>query len=256
MAKVLVVDDEAALRDALSYTLGREGYAVASAADGPTAIERAADFGPDLVILDVMLPGFDGLEVCRQLRSRSNVPVILLTARDGTRDQVAGLDVGADDYVTKPFNVRELLARVAAVLRRCGKAKQLLEEDQALLRRIESHVARVRTPARAISSPQTGALRSGDLSLDLDRCRATLRDAPLALAEAEYHVLRLLLANPGRVVTRTELLERVFGGDQAHMPLLEATVRCLHDKLGDDPTAPRFVQTVPGIGYSWKGRIA
>ncbi len=256
MAKVLLVDDEAMLRTSLGYALGKEGFLVATASDGPEALEQVDSFRPDVILLDVMLPGIDGFEVCRSLRVRADdTPVILLTAKDQISDRVSGLELGADDYVTKPFNTRELVARLHAVLRRKQRAERAVAVDRELVARLEELVRReplpvVRAARSASQHLRSGRLRGGPVELDVETGAVTVGGAPVALGAAEWKLLFVLLREAGRVVTRTELMETVFersGHDG--LVLLEAHVRTLREKIETDPTDPRWILAVPGIGY-------
>jgi len=222
--KVLVVDDEPHIVELVAYHLEREGFTVVTAADGVEALEKVEEEGPDVVVLDVMLPGLDGFSVCQRIRRRHAVPIILLTARTAEDDRVFGLDVGADDYVTKPFGARELVARVKAVLRR----------------------------ARRYGEPDA-VLRRGELTIDGERRRARLAGEPLELTPKEFDLLYMLAGRPGRVFSREELLRDVWGYDYAGSTrTVDVHVQRLRHKLGDSPTAPRFIETVHGIGYRFK----
>ncbi len=252
MTKVLLVDDEEMLRTSLRYALGKEGFLVATAADGTEALAQAESFRPDVILLDVMLPGVDGFQVCRALRERADdTPVILLTAKDQLADRVNGLDLGADDYVTKPFNTRELVARVNAVLRRKQRVDRTLAADRDLVARLEELVRSAsRTGMAPAAAAGTGTLRVGPVEVDLAREVAKVEGAQVATTKTELRLLAVLLREAGRVVTRTELLDEVFGGGgQEGLALLEAHVRTLREKIERDPTAPRWIVGVPGIGY-------
>jgi two-component system, OmpR family, response regulator RegX3 len=256
MPKALIVDDEEPLRASLSYALTRAGYSVSTAADGIAALERAQAEAPDVVILDLMLPGIDGMEVCRRLRAASDVPVVMLTAKDQGRDKVNGLNTGADDYVTKPFDTPELLARVQAVVRRRASAQKLLDEDRALLARMEDLVRGARIPrleedpAHPHDVARRGSLDGGRVTYDVDARVVSVHSRPVVMSAAEYALFRILLAYAGKVVTRTELIERVWGdGAQDGYTLLAVHIRCLREKLEEDPAQPRLVATVPGIGF-------
>ncbi len=226
----LVVDDEQRLRDLVRDYLTREGYEVVTAADGLTAVEVARRHGPDIVVLDLMLPGIDGLEVCRRLRAFSDAYVIMLTARAEEVDRIVGLEVGADDYLTKPFSPRELVARVRAMLRR---------------------------PRRGVSVglPETGLpQRFGDLVIDEARHEVTLSRTVVGLTPLEYSLLGTLAAQPGRVYTRSQLLEQVWGPDYfGDDHVVDVHIGNLRKKLGDEPAAPRFIETVRGVGYRFVG---
>jgi two-component system, OmpR family, response regulator RegX3 len=256
MPKVLIVDDEEPLRASLSYALTREGYSVGTAADGVAALERAEAEQPDVVILDLMLPGIDGMEVCRRLRATSDVPIVMLTAKDHGRDKVQGLSAGADDYVTKPFDTPELVARVAAVLRRRVSAQRLLDEDRALISRMEDFVRKARIPRLdaetpdAEDLPREGVLDGGRVTIDLDSGTIFVAGKPIKASAAEYALLRILFSYAGRVVTRTELIERVWGaGAQDGYTLLAVHVRTLREKIEEEPANPRILVAVPGIGF-------
>ncbi len=225
MTRVLVVEDEESFSDALSYMLRKEGYEVAVAPDGPTALEEFARTGADIVLLDLMLPGLPGTEVCRQLRSRSQVPVIMLTAKDSEVDKVVGLELGADDYVTKPFSSRELVARMRAVLRRGGDPEEL----------------------------EAGALEAGPVRMDVDRHVVTVGGEPVQMPLKEFELLEMLLRNAGRVLTRMQLIDRVWGSDYVgDTKTLDVHVKRLRSKVEPDPAAPKHLVTVRGLGYKFE----
>ncbi|MFF7642545.1 response regulator [Streptomyces canus] len=221
--RVLVVDDDPTVAEVVSGYLDRAGYLVDRAADGPEALARAAEHRPDLVVLDLMLPGMDGLEVCRRMRGRGPVPVIMLTARGDEDDRILGLEVGADDYVTKPFSPRELVLRVESVLRRSRPAQQ------------------------------SGALRAAGLSLDPQARRAVKNGAELALTIREFDLLAFFLRHPGRVFGREDLMREVWGWDFGDLSTVTVHVRRLRGKVEDDPARPRLIQTVWGVGYRFEG---
>ena len=222
MTRVLLVEDEESFSDPLSYLLRREGYEVEVAADGPTALAAFDRSGADLVLLDLMLPGIPGTEVCRQLRTRSAVPVIMLTAKDSEVDVVVGLELGADDYVTKPYSARELLARVRAVLRRRAEPEDLVPS----------------------------AVEVGPVRMDVDRHVVTVRGEAVRLPLKEFELLELLLRNAGRVLTRGQLIDRVWGADYVgDTKTLDVHVKRLRAKVEEDPSDPRFLVTVRGLGY-------
>jgi len=232
--KVLVVEDEPALLDTLEYNLTHQGYETYTAADGPTALDVARQERPDLIVLDVMLPGLDGFEVCRILRQEMSVPILMLTARDEEVDKVVGLEVGADDYMTKPFSMRELLARVKALLRRV----RLDQED------------------RALGVEETGAerLAFGDLTIDLARCEVLREGAPMSLKPKEYDLLVFLARNRGIVLSRDLILERVWGWDYGGgSRTVDVHVRWLREKIEPDPANPVRIVTVRGVGYRFEG---
>jgi DNA-binding response OmpR family regulator len=219
--KILVVDDEAKIVRLVRSYLEQAGYTVVEANDGQTALIQARREKPDLVVLDLGLPGIDGIEVTRILRRERETPIIMLTARVEDTDRIVGLELGADDYVTKPFNPRELLARVRAVLRRTGGGT---------------------------AAPEM--LRAGDLVLDAAGHQATQDGRPLDLTPTEFDLLAVLMQSPGRAFTRLELLERVQGNAyEGYERTIDAHVKNLRAKLGDDPRHPRYVQTVFGVGY-------
>jgi len=225
VTRVLVVEDEESISDAVSYMLRKEGFEVAVAGTGPAALEEFDREGADLVLLDLMLPGYPGTEVCRQLRSRSNVPVIMLTAKDSEIDKVVGLELGADDYVTKPFSMRELVARIRAVLRRGGESEELLP----------------------------GVLESGPVRMDVERHTVTIRGVATPMPLKEFDLLELLLRNTGRVLTRGQLIDRVWGSDYVgDTKTLDVHVKRLRAKLEEDPAHPRHIITVRGLGYKFE----
>jgi DNA-binding response OmpR family regulator len=234
VSKVLVVEDEPTLLDTLEYNLVRQGYNVCTAADGHKALEMARQEGPDLVVLDVMLPGLDGFEVCRILRQEMSVPILMLTARDEGVDKVVGLEVGADDYMTKPFSMRELLARVKALLRRvCLTREEMAAEDEA----VDGH-----------------RLVFGDLTVDLDRCEVSRGGEPLRLKPKEYDLLVFLARNRGMVLSRDLILERVWGWDYSGgSRTVDVHVRWLREKIEPDPADPVRIVTVRGVGYRFEG---
>jgi two-component system alkaline phosphatase synthesis response regulator PhoP len=220
-AKILVVDDEAKIVKLVRSYLQQAGYSVVDAGDGQTALIQARREKPDLVVLDLGLPGIDGMEVARILRRESNTPIIMLTARIEDTDRIVGLELGADDYVTKPFNPRELVARVRAVLRRTSGTATVPEQ-----------------------------LRAGDLLVDIGGHQVTLAGRPLDLTPTEFDLLVVLLQNPNRAFTRLELLDRVQGDAyEGYERTIDAHIKNLRAKLGDDPRHPRYIQTVFGVGY-------
>ena len=226
MTRVLVVEDEESFSDALSYMLRREGFEVAVAATGPAALTEFDRSGADLVLLDLMLPGLSGTEVCRTLRQRSSVPVIMLTARDSEIDKVVGLELGADDYVTKPFSSRELVARIRAVLRRRGSA-----EVEAV--------------------PAT--LEAGPVRMDVERHVVSVNGGTVPMPLKEFELLELLLRNADRVLTRGQLIDRVWGADYVgDTKTLDVHVKRLRAKIEPDPANPRHLVTVRGLGYKFE----
>jgi DNA-binding response OmpR family regulator len=221
--RVLVVDDEANLIELVQGYLEREGYSVLTATDGRTALALAREAQPDLIVLDLMLPGLDGLEVCRQVRQFSDAYIVMLTARAEEVDKIVGLSVGADDYLTKPFSPRELVARVKAMLRR------------------------PRSNGAEAGPPPPRQL--GELVIDTARFEVLKRGEPVALTARELDLLATLAAHPGRVFTRSQLLEKVWGSELYDPHVIEVNIANLRRKLEDDPTRPRWVQTVRGVGY-------
>ena len=222
MTRILVVEDEESYRDPLAYLLRKEGFDVSLAATGPEALEEFARGGADLVLLDLMLPGLSGTEVCRQLRQRSTVPVIMLTAKDSEIDKVVGLEIGADDYVTKPYSSRELLARIRAVLRRRQEAP-VADDD---------------------------VLEVDGIRLDHDRHTVEVDGAPTAFPLKEFELLELLMRNAGRVLTRGQLIDRVWGSDYVgDTKTLDVHVKRVRSKIEADPATPQLLLTVRGLGY-------
>ncbi|NCD16283.1 MAG: response regulator transcription factor [Actinobacteria bacterium] len=218
--RILLVEDEAAYRDPLAFKLGRDGFDVVAVATGPEALTALTE-ETDLVLLDLMLPGMSGIEVCRAIRARSRVPIIMVTAKDGEIDKVVGLEIGADDYVTKPYSYRELVARMNAVLRRTAPAEQ--EET---------------------------VLRVGPLTMDVDRHEVLLRGESLALPLREFELLEFLLRNAGRVLTRGQIIDRVWGpGYVGDTKTLDVHVKRLRARIEDDPGHPGLIETVRGLGY-------
>jgi two-component system response regulator RegX3 len=225
--RVLIVEDEAALADTVRYHLEREGFAVAVAPDGRAGLERFRDWAPSLVILDLMLPVMSGLDVCRLIRAESQVPIIMLTAKDAEADKVAGLELGADDYVTKPFSVRELASRVRANLRR--------------------------TPAAATGAVGS-TLEAGPISLDLDRHDVRVAGRSVELTPKEFDLLAALLRRAGRLASRDQLIDEVWGSDYVgDTKTLDVHVKRLRAKIEDDPATPRHLLTVRGFGYKFVG---
>ncbi|MDG3016354.1 response regulator transcription factor [Speluncibacter jeojiensis] len=229
MTRVLIVEDEPALAEPLAFLLGREGFEVAVAADGPSALVEFDRVGADIVLLDLMLPGMSGTDVCKQLRVRSSVPVIMVTARDSEIDKVVGLELGADDYVTKPYSARELIARIRAVLRRGADNG----EDVAL---------------------DGGVLESGPVRMDVERHTVMVDGAPVTLPLKEFDLLEYLIRNSGRVLTRGQLIDRVWGSDYVgDTKTLDVHVKRLRAKIERDPAKPTHLVTVRGLGYKLEG---
>jgi two-component system response regulator RegX3 len=225
MTRVLVVEDEESFSDALSYMLRREGYEVEVAGTGVEALQIFDRSGADLVLLDLMLPGLSGTEVCRELRNRSHVPIIMVTARDSEVDKVVGLELGADDYVTKPFSSRELVARIRAVLRRGAEPEELL----------------------------LNVVEAGPVRMDVERHVVTVDGHQVALPLKEFDLLELLLRNAGRVLTRGQLIDRVWGADYVgDTKTLDVHVKRLRAKIEPDPANPKYLVTVRGLGYKFE----
>jgi two-component system response regulator RegX3 len=225
VTRVLVVEDEESFSDALAYMLRKEGFEVAVADTGPDALEQFDRSGADLVLLDLMLPGLPGTEVCRALRQRSNVPVIMVTAKDSEIDKVVGLELGADDYVTKPFSSRELVARIRAVLRRGGDTDELL-------------------PA---------VIEAGPVRIDVERHVVSVNGALVPMPLKEFDLLELLVRNAGRVLTRMQLIDRVWGSDYVgDTKTLDVHVKRLRAKIEPDPATPVHLVTVRGLGYKFE----
>ena len=229
--KVLVVEDEENLVEALRYNLEREGYDVLTAMDGEKGLELAKGSNPDIIILDIMLPRLDGLEVCRILRRENNTPILMLTAKGEEVDRIVGLELGADDYVTKPFSMRELLARVRAMLRRSRMASEASSSSAAS----ESYTA-------------------GDLEVDLSSHTARIAGVALDLKPREFDLLALLLANKGRAISRDQILERLWGYDYiGDTRTVDVHVRWLREKIETDPGSPKRIITIRGVGYRFEG---
>ena len=225
MTRVLVVEDEESFSDALSYMLRKEGFEPVVATTGPQALAEFDRGGADIVLLDLMLPGLPGTEVCRQLRSRSGVPIIMLTAKDSEVDKVVGLELGADDYVTKPYSARELVARIRAVLRRRSDAEPAHE----------------------------AVLEAGPVRMDVERHVVAVDGESVTLPLKEFDLLELLLRNAGRVLTRSQLIDRVWGSDYVgDTKTLDVHVKRLRAKLEPDPANPRHLLTVRGLGYKFE----
>jgi DNA-binding response OmpR family regulator len=225
-ARILLVDDEQSIQTLLSYPLRKDGYHVTSALDGGEALQRFEEGRFDLVILDLMLPRIDGVEVCRQLRAHSQVPIIMLTAKGSETDKVAGLEVGADDYITKPFSMREFRSRVKAALRRSRMGGDSQEEE---------------------------AIETGELTIDFGRRMVTLRGEEIRVTYVEFEILGALARSPGRVLTRETLLEHVWGDSEYRDPrTVDVHIRHLREKLEIDPKQPEFLFTVRGVGYRFR----
>ncbi|RRJ87499.1 DNA-binding response regulator [Gulosibacter macacae] len=227
MTRILIVEDEASLHEPLSFLLKREGYDIAVVETGLEAIEVFDRDGADLVLLDLMLPGIPGTEVCKQIRMTSNVPIIMLTAKDSEVDIIVGLELGADDYVTKPYSTRELLARIRAVLRRSEQA----EEDE-----------------------EDGIVEVNDIRMDVDRHTVTVRGALKQMPLKEFELLEYLLRNAGRVLTRGQLIDRVWGPDYyGDTKTLDVHIKRIRSRIEETPSAPKLLVTVRGLGYRFEG---
>jgi DNA-binding response OmpR family regulator len=225
-ARILLVDDEQAVQTLLTYPLRKEGYEVVGAMDGQEALDRFGEERFDLVVLDIMLPKLDGIEVCRRLRTRSQVPIIMLTAKGDEIDKVAGLEMGADDYITKPFSVREFRSRVKAALRRGNMAGAALGSEP---------------------------IRAGDLEIDFERRSVQLHSKPVRLTYVEFEILAAMAAAPGRVFTREMLLEHIWGDSTYRDPrTVDVHIRHLREKLETDAKKPEYLFTVRGVGYRFR----
>lgn len=227
LSKILLVEDDARMRDTLAYNLKQEDYEVVQTGDGAEALDLARKFNPDLVVLDVMLPNMDGLSICRILRNESDVPIVMVTARDSEVDRIVGLEIGADDYIVKPFSLGEFLARVRAVLRRAPGSRKATDQ-----------------------------LESQDLILDLIARRATRNAVELRLTHKEFDLLATLMRNKGAVLSRDLLLEKVWGYyeySSVETKTVDVHVRWLREKIEEDPSLPRRIVTVRGVGYRFEG---
>ncbi|MCT2020039.1 response regulator transcription factor [Kocuria marina] len=225
MTQILMVEDEESLSDPLAYLLGREGFEVTVVADGLEAVAQFDRTGTDLVLLDLMLPGQSGTEVCKQIRQRSTVPIIMLTAKDAEIDKVLGLELGADDYVTKPYSSRELVARIRAVLRRRSEPEELI----------------------------TATVAAGPVRMDVERHVVHVGGEPVAMPLKEFELLEMLLRNAGRVLTRGQLIDRVWGSDYVgDTKTLDVHIKRLRSKVEPEPPAPQHIVTVRGLGYKFE----
>jgi two-component system response regulator RegX3 len=226
MSSVLVVEDEQSLREPLVYILQREGFDVLEAVDGPSALLQWQNNAPDLILLDLMLPGMSGVDVCREIRTRSSVPIIMVTAKDSEVDKVVGLEIGADDYVVKPYSTRELLARIKAVLRR-----------------------------GAVADPNETrtVLESGPVRLDTERHAVTVNGQPVTLPLKEFELLEYLMDNTNRVLTRGQIIDRVWGSNYyGDTKTLDVHVKRIRSKIEPDPANPKFITTIRGLGYKFE----
>ena len=225
MTRVLVIEDEESFRDALQFMLSREGFDVVLAADGAEGMKQFDSKNPDIVLLDLMLPEVSGTEVCKYIRTKSNVPVIMLTAKDTEIDKVVGLELGADDYVTKPFSTRELLARIKAVLRRGAD----------------------------VEFDSVGAVEGGPIRMDVDRHALTVNGEPVSMPLKEFELLEFLMRNSGRVLTRGQLMDRIWGSDYVgDGKTLDVHVKRIRSKIEPDPANPVYLTTVRGLGYRFE----
>lgn len=223
MTKILIVEDEASFSEALAFLLGKEGFVVDTASTGTEALEKFGRNEFDLILLDLMLPEISGIEVCRTIRTQSQVPIIMLTAKDTEIDKVVGLELGADDYVTKPYSRSELVARIRAVLRRGNGA---------------------------VSEAETGVLSVANIRMDIDRHQVSVEGKPIALPLKEFELLEFLMRNAGRVLTRNQLIDRVWGSDYVgDTKTLDVHIKRLRAKVEKDPANPTLIQTVRGLGY-------
>ncbi|CAJ1508893.1 two-component sensory transduction protein RegX [[Mycobacterium] burgundiense] len=228
MTSVLIVEDEESLADPLAFLLRKEGFEATVVTDGPSALAEFERSGADIVLLDLMLPGMSGTDVCKQLRARSSVPVIMVTARDSEIDKVVGLELGADDYVTKPYSARELIARIRAVLRRGGEVDDV--------------------------GSDVGVLAAGPVRMDVERHVVSVGGEPITLPLKEFDLLEYLLRNSGRVLTRGQLIDRVWGADYVgDTKTLDVHVKRLRSKIEPDPANPVLLVTVRGLGYKLEG---
>ncbi len=228
---ILIVDDEKPIVDILVYNLQKEGYNTLEAGDGITAVDIALNKRPDLILLDIMLPKMDGLTVCKKIRTTLNVPILMLTAKDEEIDKIIGLELGADDYVTKPFSVRELMARIKANLRKVEIKSSLVEGTN-------------------IEAKETQKLKIGDLTIDLDKFEVKVKDEVIDLTLREFEVLKYLANQPGQVVTREVLLEKVWGYEYyGDIRTVDVTVRRIREKIEKDTSAPKILITKRGVGY-------
>jgi two-component system, OmpR family, response regulator RegX3 len=226
MARILVIEDESSFSEAISFLLRKEGFEVGVADNGQSGLEEYERHGADLILLDLMLPGLSGTEVCRQIRTKSQVPIIMLTAKDAEIDKVVGLELGADDYVTKPYSSRELIARINAVLRRTQNPENEIEN---------------------------GIITIGSIRLDIDRHQMSVNGVAVALPLKEFELLEFLMRNSGRVLTRAQLIDRVWGSDYfGDTKTLDVHIKRLRAKIEVDPANPIFIQTVRGLGYKFE----
>ena len=225
---ILIIEDEQNINDILAFKFEKEGYRTISAFDGIKGLEMALSENPDIILLDVMLPGMDGFEVCRRVRDRSNVPIIMLTAREDEVDKVLGLELGADDYITKPYSARELTARVRANLRRSA----------------------YEVPAQAASGSEVNTVVSGDLTINIERYEVTKNGETVDITLREFELLKFLATQPDKIFSREKLLENVWGYEYyGDVRTVDVTVRRLREKIEDDPSMPKYIITKRGVGY-------
>ena len=230
---ILIVDDEQPIIDVLMYNLKKEGYNIIEANDGITAVNKALDERPDLMLLDIMLPKLDGLSVCKRVKNSLNIPIIMLTAKDGEIDKILGLELGADDYITKPFSVRELVARVKANLRKV----EVVSNPQPVQETV-------------MSNKKENKIKVGDLELDLDKFEVRVKNEIIDLTLREFEVLKFLAMQPGQVVTRETLLEKVWGYEYyGDIRTVDVTVRRIREKIEKDTSVPKILITKRGVGY-------
>ena len=233
--KVLIVDDEQAIIDVLVYNLKKEGYETLEATDGITAVNMALEEKPDLMLLDIMLPKLDGLSVCKRVKNYLNIPILMLTAKDAEIDKIVGLELGADDYITKPFSVRELMARVKANLRKNEITSNLKKEEQKI---------------EEVPEKEDSKIKVNDLELDLDRFEVKVRDKVIDLTLREFEVLKFLASQPGQVITREVLLEKVWGYEYyGDIRTVDVRVRRIREKIEEDTSSPKILITKRGVGY-------
>lgn len=224
--KILVVEDEQDIANIIVFNLQRAGFETLEAGDGPTGLRMALEESPDLILLDVMLPGMDGFEICKRVRETSQVPIIMLTAREEEADKIFGLELGADDYVTKPFSVVELVARVEALFRRVG----------------------------GLGFQEDDAIRSGPFKLNLRAREVTKNGVKIELTQIEYGILKAFLSNIGKALSRDDILEMVWGHHYVgELKIVDVNIRRLRIKIEDNPAAPKYIVTVRGYGYMWEG---
>ena len=223
--KILFIEDEAPIAESVSYSLQNEGFEVTTVGDGLAGLEAAREIKPDLIVLDLMLPKLSGIDLCRILRRESSVPIIMLTAKTDEVDRVVGLELGADDYVTKPFSLRELIARIRAVLRRTEAGPESAEEVK---------------------------IEAGNICMDISRRRVTIGEKPVHLPLKQFELLKALISQPGKVLTREHLINTIWsGGSSFDTGTLDVHIRWLREKIEEDPGKPKYIRTVRGVGYKF-----